>query len=121
MLTCSLRSIHDNFVQQTLLLAPIDLPKDLFSCKIHQGKIDKSYRVLVANLATNFGILVARAVVSVALVTVLGTISCPEYISCNLLHSYLCAKLLCTRSVPMLDSVEPVLRRMHIKKLDVLF
>ena len=54
MLTCSLRSIRDNFVLQTLSVVPIDLPKDLFSCKIHQGKIAKTYRVLVANLATNF-------------------------------------------------------------------
>ena len=77
MLTCSLRSIRDNFVQQTLSVVPIDLPKDLFSCKIHQGKIAKTYRVLVANLATNFLILVARAVILVALATVLGAISCP--------------------------------------------
>ena len=78
MLTRSLRSICDDFVQQTSSLALIDLPKDLFSCKIHQGKIlDKTYRVLVANLATNFCILVARAVILVALATVLGAISCP--------------------------------------------
>ena len=75
-------AFRDDFVQQTSLLAPIDLPKDLFSCKIHQGKIDKNCRVLVANLATNFWILVARAVILVALATVLGAISCPE-IMCN--------------------------------------
>ena len=69
--------IRDNFVQQTLSVVPTDLPKDLFSCKIHQGKIAKTYRVLVANLATNFWILVARAVILVALATVLGAISCP--------------------------------------------
>ena len=67
MLTCLLRSIRDNFVQQTLSVVPIDLPKDLFSCKIHQGKIAKTYRVLVA-----------RAVILVALATVLGAISCPD-------------------------------------------
>ena len=81
MLTHSLRSIRDDFVQQASSLALIDLPKDLFSCKIHQGKIDKTYRVLVANLATNFCILVARAVILVALATVLGAISCPDTVS----------------------------------------
>ena len=79
MLTCSLRSIRDNFVQQTLSVVPIDLPKDLFSCKIHQGKIAKTYRLLVTNLATNIWILVARAVILVALATVLGAISCPAF------------------------------------------
>ena len=51
--------------------------KALFSCKKHQGKIYKTQRVLVANLATNFLILVAS--ILVALATVLGAISCPEF------------------------------------------
>ena len=54
--------------------------KALFSCKKHQGKIYKTQRVLVANLATNFWILVASTIILVALATVLGAISCPEYI-----------------------------------------
>ena len=52
--------------------------KALFSCKKHQGKIYKTQRVLVANLATNFWILVASTIVLAALATVLGAISCPE-------------------------------------------
>ena len=52
--------------------------KALFSCKKHQGKIYKTQRVLVANLATNFWILVASTIILVALATVLGAISCPE-------------------------------------------
>ena len=51
--------------------------KALFSCKKHQGKIFKTQRVLVANLATNFWILVASTIILVALATVLGAISCP--------------------------------------------
>ena len=51
--------------------------KALFSCKKHQGKIYKTQRVLVANLATNFWILVASTIILVALATVLGAISCP--------------------------------------------
>ena len=53
--------------------------KALFSCKKHQGKIYKTQRVLVANLATNFWILVASTIILVALATVLGAISCPAY------------------------------------------
>ena len=49
--------------------------KALFSCKKHQGKIYKTQRVLVANLATNFWILVASTIILVALATVLGAIS----------------------------------------------
>ena len=79
MLMCSLCRIRDDFIQQTSSLALIVLPKDLFSCKIHQGKTDKTYRVLVANLATNFWILVTRAVILVALATVLGAVSCPYW------------------------------------------
>jgi len=52
--------------------------KALFSCKRHQGKIYKTQRVLVANLVTNFWILVASTISLVALATVLGSISCPE-------------------------------------------
>ena len=52
--------------------------KALFSCKKHQGKIFKTQRVLVANLVTNFWILVASTIILVALATVLGAISCPE-------------------------------------------
>ena len=55
--------------------------KALFSCKKHQGKIYKTQRVLVANLATNFWILVASTIILVALATVLGAISCPVIIS----------------------------------------
>ena len=51
--------------------------KALFSCKIHQGKIYKTQRVLVANLVTNFWILVAITIILVALATVLGAILCP--------------------------------------------
>ena len=51
--------------------------KALFSCKKHQGKIYKTQRVLVANLATNFWILVASTIILVTLATVLGAISCP--------------------------------------------
>ena len=54
--------------------------KALFSCKKHQGKIYKTQRVLVANLATNFWILVASTIILVALATVLGAISCPVLI-----------------------------------------
>ena len=50
----------------------------LFSCKKHQGKIYKTKRVLVANLATNFCILVASTIILVALATVLGATSCPD-------------------------------------------
>ena len=53
--------------------------KALFSCKKHQGKIYKTQRVLVANLATNFWILVASTIILVALATVLGAISCPAF------------------------------------------
>ena len=49
-----LRSICDDFQDFVRQTSSSDLPKDIFSCKIHQGKIDKTYRVLVANLATNF-------------------------------------------------------------------
>ena len=52
--------------------------KASFSCKIHQGKIYKTQRVLVANLATNVWILVASTIILVALATLLGAISCPE-------------------------------------------
>ena len=55
--------------------------KALFSCKKHQGKIYKTQRVLVANLATNFWILVASTIILVALATVLGAISCPDIIT----------------------------------------
>ena len=48
-----------------------------FSGKKHQGKIYKTQRILVANLATNFWILLASAIILVALATVLGAISCP--------------------------------------------
>ena len=51
--------------------------KALFSCKKHQGKIYKTQRVLVANLTTNFWILVTSTIILVALATVLGAISCP--------------------------------------------
>ena len=45
----------------------------LFSCKKHQGKIYKTKRVLVANLATNFCILVASTIILVALVPRTGS------------------------------------------------
>ena len=51
--------------------------KALFTCKKHQGKIYKTQRVLVTNLATNFWILVASTIILVALATVLAAISCP--------------------------------------------
>ena len=51
--------------------------KASFSCKKHQGKTYKTQRILVANLATNFWILVASTIILVALATVLGAISCP--------------------------------------------
>jgi len=51
--------------------------KASFSCQKHQGKIYNSQRILVANLATNFWILVASTIILVALATVLGAISCP--------------------------------------------
>ena len=65
--------------------------KASFSCKIHQGKIYKTQRVLVANLATNFWILVASTIILVALATVLGAISCPEYYLLNniILHAFI--------------------------------
>ena len=52
--------------------------KASFSCEKHQGKIYKTQRILVANLATNFWMLVASTIILVALATVLGAISCPE-------------------------------------------
>ena len=51
--------------------------KASFSCQKHQGKIYKTQSILVANLATNFWILVASTIILVALATVLGAISCP--------------------------------------------
>ena len=51
--------------------------KASFSCQKHQGKIYKTQRILVANLATNFWILVASTIILVALATVLGAISYP--------------------------------------------
>jgi len=51
--------------------------KASFSCKKHKCKIYKTQRVLVANLATNFWILVTSTIILVALATVLGAISCP--------------------------------------------
>ena len=54
--------------------------KALFSCKKHQDKILKTQRALVANLATNFSILVTSTIILVALATVLGAISCPDYV-----------------------------------------
>ena len=52
--------------------------KALFSCKKHQGNINKTQWVMVANLATNFWILVASTIILVAL-PVLGAISCRGY------------------------------------------
>jgi len=56
----------------------------------HQGKIYKTQRILVANLATNFWILVASAIILVALATVLGAISCPALLTfrCFNLHGF---------------------------------
>ena len=53
--------------------------KASFSGQKHQGKIYKTQRNLVANLATNFWILVASAIILVALAIVLGAISCPAF------------------------------------------
>ena len=55
--------------------------KALFSCKKHRGKIYKTQRVLVANLETNFWILVGSTIILVVLATVLGAISCPDCVS----------------------------------------
>lgn len=52
--------------------------KALLCCNIHQGKIYKTQRVLVTNLATNIWILVTSMVTLIALATVLGTILCPD-------------------------------------------
>ena len=62
--------------------------KALFSCKKHQGKIYKTQRVLVANLATNFWIFVTSTIILVALATVLGTIPYPVY-KLNRIRNYL--------------------------------
>ena len=53
--------------------------KASFSGQKHQGKMYKTQRILVANLASNFWILVASTIILVALATVLGAISCPAF------------------------------------------
>ena len=82
MLTCSVHSIRDDFGLPILLNRPFRSHpfvyfKASFSCEKHQGKLYKTQRILVANLATNFWILVASTIILVALATVLSAISCP--------------------------------------------
>jgi len=74
MLTCSVHSIRDNFAFRSRRFIYF---KASFSCQKHQGKIYKTQRILVANLATNFWSLVASTIILVTLATVLGAIWCP--------------------------------------------
>ena len=101
--------------------------KASFSCQKHQGKIYNTQRILVANLATNFWILVTSTIILVALATVLGAISCPVLVFLLKKDSEMWKLVMMSYKFPVLyrlhfisNSITTVSKLLHLNYFDIL-
>lgn len=88
-LTCSIHRVCDNFATNLSHSYWFIYLQTLFNRTIYKSKMYETWRVImVANVATNFWILVTSMVNLDALAIVSGTISCPEVRCPTHCHNY---------------------------------